>query len=103
MARALKDSYVGILSPIFTGLDGLPTELPAAPTVTCARLDGTVLVAPVVGAAEGVAGRWFAALLPAHTDQLDILALEWTGVVDGHTVKLRQSVYVCEDVLVTAA
>lgn len=103
MARVLKDTYAGVLSGPFVGLTGVPVTPSAEPTVAVSRYDGTVLAPPDVTAAEGLAGRYYAALTPAHTDQLDLLTLEWTATVEANTVKQRQIVYVCGDILVTAA
>lgn len=103
MPRVLLDTFAGVLSGPFVGLTGVPVTPTAEPTVTCTSYDGTVLAAPDVSPAEGLAGRYYAALTPAHTSQLDVLELEWTATVDSHTVKQRQTVYVCEDVLLTAA
>lgn len=104
MPRALLHSYAGILSPVFVKLNGMPTEPAAPPTVTCTRLDGTVLAAPAVSTETELSGRYFAALQPAvHTNQLDRLKLVWTATVDTESVQAEQFVYVVSDMLVRPA
>ncbi len=101
--RITVGSTAGVLSPIFTKVNGMPGVPTVDPTVVVTRLDGTTLAAPTVSPEVELNGRWYAVLTPTHTSQIDRLTLEWTATVDGNVVKATDYAWVVSDILVRPA
>lgn len=104
MPRVLQTSRIGVLSPTFAKLNGMPGEPDAPPTVAVTRYDGTALTAPTVTPEDDLDGRYYAVLLPGlHTNELDRLKLEWSATMNGETTLATQYVHVVSDMLVKPA
>lgn len=93
--RVLVDSHATITGPIFTDADETATDTTGSPTVAAvSRVTGATLTAPAVTTLTA-AGAYSCELTPtAHTGDLDIIDLTWTGTVASKTRTYMQTVEV---------
>lgn len=93
--RVLVDSDATITGPVFTDADETAADTTSTPTVTAvSRVSGETLTAPSV-TALAAAGAYTADLTAAaHTAELDVIDLTWTGTVAGKTRTYSQTVEV---------
>lgn len=93
--RVLVDSDATITGPIFTDANEEALDTTGTPTVAVvSRVTGDTLTAPTVTAETGAGIYTCALTAAAHTGEVDILDLTWTGTVASKTRTYRQTVEV---------